>query len=203
MMCLGAMGMGLYRGWSDSPTAVSDSTAQVLRRRAAFMGILAHGLIMHLPKPMLDCQAVASLHLRQRHIQHTALMRRSSQPSIAAYERLWHVRSQLYMARSMAQQPVGASASAWERMMPTGCSLDPAPARSQEAMTTLQAWLAASGNASATDRLAVDRLAELLQAAESGKKRGKRRQQARWVGGAGKASGNSKTLMDSGCRCAG
>ena len=46
-------------------------------------------------------------------------------------------------------------------------------------MTTLQAWLAASGNASATDRLAVDRLAELLNAAESGKNRGKRRQPAR------------------------
>ena len=46
-------------------------------------------------------------------------------------------------------------------------------------MTTLQAWLAASGNASATDRLAVDKLAELLKAAESGKKRDKRRQTAR------------------------
>ncbi len=65
-------------------------------------------------------------------------------------------------------------------MLPKDFLLNPAPARSQEAMTTLQAWLAASGNnASATDRLAVDRLAELLNAAESGKKRGKRRQPAR------------------------
>ena len=42
MMCVGAMCMGFYRGWSDSPTAVSDSTAQVLRR-AAPMRSLAQG----------------------------------------------------------------------------------------------------------------------------------------------------------------
>ena len=46
-------------------------------------------------------------------------------------------------------------------------------------MRTLQAWLAESGNASATDRLAVDKLAELLKAADGGRKPVKRRQTAR------------------------
>ncbi len=45
MMCVGAMGMGFYRGWSDSPAAVSDSTAQVPRCPAARMRCRAHGLI--------------------------------------------------------------------------------------------------------------------------------------------------------------
>jgi hypothetical protein len=29
LMCLGAMGLGFYRGWSDSFTAASDSEAEV------------------------------------------------------------------------------------------------------------------------------------------------------------------------------
>ena len=31
LMCLGAMGLGFYRGWSDTFTAASDSEAEVLR----------------------------------------------------------------------------------------------------------------------------------------------------------------------------
>ncbi len=72
MMCVGAMGMGFYRGWSDSPAAVSDSTAQVPRCPAAAMGSLASGHIAHLLKPLFDCQKWRAWFLRRPRIERMA-----------------------------------------------------------------------------------------------------------------------------------
>ena len=64
------------------------------------------------------------------------------------------------------------------------CVLTPAcilswPELMQEAVTTLQAWLAASSNATASDRDAVNQLAALLKSPDKLKERGKRKQPAK------------------------